>query len=190
MRKIVEAMAGTTDATVHLANRLLALARIEHRTQEDASALVSLTAIARQVGLDLAPQAAQKNINLSLDAGEEVLVRADAAMLRELASNLVDNAIRYTPGGGSVAVRVFAQAGAAHLEVEDSGPGIAPDERAAVFTPFYRSGATMDSNPEGTGLGLAIVREIASLYGASVELDAAAGGGLLVRVRLPLATAG
>jgi two-component system sensor histidine kinase TctE len=89
-----------------------------------------------------------------------------------------------------VAVRVFVQGSHATLEVQDSGPGIAEDERAAVFTPFYRSAATLDINPEGTGLGLAIVREIASLYGALVELDAAPGGGLLVRVRLPLATAG
>ena len=77
------------------------------------------------------------------------------------------------------------------LEVEDSGPGIPPEDRDRVFSPFYRAASTMQANPGGSGLGLAIVRDIAALHHAVLELDQGAGGrGLLVRVRFPRATPG
>jgi two-component system, OmpR family, sensor histidine kinase TctE len=178
MRRIVEAISSTTDSTIHLANRLLALARVEHGTQAAELKETSLTEIARQVGLDLAPPAVQKGIILSLEADEDIRVHGHAVLLREMVSNLVDNAIRYTPPDGSVTLRVREML----LEVEDSGSGIPAAERDAVFTPFYRSSGVLDSNPNGTGLGLAIVREIAGLHRASITLDDAPAGGLLVRV--------
>jgi two-component system sensor histidine kinase TctE len=88
-------------------------------------------------------------------------------MLRELLSNLIDNALRYTPAGGSVTVRVRRDGKYALLEVEDTGPGIAPQERAHVFERFYR---ILGSNTTGSGLGLAIVREIAGQHGAEVDI--------------------
>jgi two-component system sensor histidine kinase TctE len=107
-------------------------------------------------------------------------------MLHELVSNLVDNALRYTPPGGSVLLAVRQAADGVLLEVEDSGPGIAPAERDKVFTPFYRVAATMEQNPSGTGLGLAIVRDIASLHGATIMLSqAGSGAGLKVSVLFP-----
>jgi two-component system sensor histidine kinase TctE len=100
-----------------------------------------------------------------------------------MVSNLVDNAIRYTPPGGTVLVRVRRRIGAVALEVQDSGPGIDPAEYDKVFMPFYRAGATLESNPGGTGLGLAIVRDIATVHGAAIALDRADGGrGLKVTV--------
>jgi two-component system sensor histidine kinase TctE len=185
LRAIVRSMAGTTDAAVRLANRLLTLARIEHGGQ-GGMALVDLPAIVRQVGLDLALPAVEKNIDLALEAPGELAVNGQAAMLHELASNLVDNAIRYTPPGGSVLLAVRQSAHGVLLEVQDSGPGISLAERDKVFTPFYRAAATMEANPSGTGLGLAIVRDIASLHGAEVTLGTAVGGsGLKVSVRFP-----
>ena len=75
------------------------------------------------------------------------------------------------------------------LEVEDSGPGIPPEDRERVFSPFYRASATMQANPGGSGLGLAIVRDIAAMHHAILELgNGADGRGLLVRVRFPRAT--
>ena len=72
--------------------------------------------------------------------------------------------------------------------MEDSGPGIPPEDRDRVFSPFYRAASTMQANPGGSGLGLAIVRDIAVLHRAELELDQGAGGrGLLVRVRFPRA---
>ncbi len=184
MREIVKALAATTDSTVHLANRLLTLARIEHGAAQQERATVSLTAIARQVGLDLAPVAVARNIDLSLDAEGDGMVIGQPYMLRELVSNLVDNALRYTPDGGKVALSITDASGAVVLEVSDSGCGIDEDERERVFAPFYRSPASFELNPGGTGLGLAIVRDIARLHHASVTIgDADPGPGLRVSVR-------
>jgi two-component system sensor histidine kinase TctE len=190
MRAIVRSIAGTTDSTVHLANRLLTLARVEHGSEAAVMAPVSLPAIARQVGLELALPAVQKNIDLALEAPIEALVDGQALMLHELVSNLVDNAIRYTPPGGSVLLRVQHGAGGVLLAVQDSGPGIPAAEREKVFTPFYRVAATMESNPSGAGLGLAIVRDIAALHHASVTLGPAAGdSGLKVSIAFPIFSA-
>jgi two-component system sensor histidine kinase TctE len=187
MRLIVRSIAGTTDSAVHLANRLLALARIEHGSEaSEAMAPVSLPTIARQVGLELALPAVQKGIDLALEAPEEARVPGQALMLHEMVSNLVDNAIRYTPPGGSVLLRVREEPGLVLLEVQDSGPGIPEAERDKVFTPFYRMASTMEANPSGTGLGLAIVRDIAALHKATLVLDRSDGEtGLKVRVAFP-----
>jgi two-component system sensor histidine kinase TctE len=185
LREVVEGIARTTDATVHLANRLLTLARAEHGAAEAEFELLSLTDAARQVGLELAQQAVKKDIDLSLEAAEDVMVRGSALLLHEMIANLADNAIRYTPAGGRVTLRVRDGAQPV-LEVEDSGPGIAPAERERVFAPFYRAAAAQAVNVPGSGLGLTIVRDIAASHGATVELLSGAGGvGLKVELRFP-----
>jgi two-component system sensor histidine kinase TctE len=188
MRAIVRSIAGTTDSAVHLANRLLTLARIEHGSEAaEALAPVSLPGIARQVGLDLALPAVQKDIDLALEALDDApLVAGQALMLQEMVSNLVDNAIRYTPVGGSVLLRVHAHGDEVLLEVHDSGPGVPEAEREKVLTPFYRVGATLEANPSGTGLGLAIVHDVAALHKARLMLDSSERfGGLKVSVAFP-----
>ena len=117
-------------------------------------------------------------------------------LLRELIRNLVDNALQYTPPGGTVTARViedpFGQV--VVLQVEDSGPGIAAGEREKVFQPFYR---VLGSDADGSGLGLAIVREIAQRHGAEVTLEdadhrtrtAASGAGPGARFTLRMAAA-
>jgi two-component system sensor histidine kinase TctE len=188
MRAIVHSIAGTTDSAINLANRLLTLARIEHGSEAaDRMVAVSLPAVVRQVGLELALPAVQKNIDLSLEAPDDALVPGQALLLHELVSNLVDNAIRYTPEGGSVLLRVQAAGDAVLLEVQDSGPGIPDAERDKVFTPFYRIAATLEANPTGSGLGLAIAHEIAALHKARVVLGAIEGAnGLKVSVVFPM----
>jgi two-component system sensor histidine kinase TctE len=186
MREIVEGIARTTDATVHLANRLLTMARAEHGVVEGQLVGVSLSETARQVGMALAMAAVGKGIDLSLEAEQEVMVTGNALLLHELVSNLLENAIRYTPAGGRVALRVLpASDGPARLEVEDSGIGIAVEERERVFAPFYRAPGAQQVNASGAGLGLTIVRDIAALHGARIMLDDNAAGGLTVRVYFP-----
>jgi two-component system sensor histidine kinase TctE len=190
LREIVHSIAATTDSTVNLANRLLTLARIEHGGNADGAAAqsepVSLRDIARQVGLEMAMAAVAKQIDLSLEAETECIVDGQGLLLHEMIANLVDNALRYTPQGGTVVLRVAQRGGGATLEVEDSGHGIPASERERVFAPFYRAAATLERNPGGAGLGLAIVRDIASLHGAGITLSDAAGGqGLKVEIRLP-----
>ena len=113
---------------------------------------------------DWVQPALAKQIDLGYEARRRSrsTVEGNAVMLREMLSNLIDNAMRYTPAGGSVTVRVRADDGDASsciLEVEDTGPGIPPAEREHVFERFYR---ILGSDGDGSGLGLAIVREIAA----------------------------
>ena len=186
MRAIVASIAQTTDATVHLANRLLTLARIEHGSTAAALAPLSLTGLVREVALELAVPAVQKRIDLALEAPDDMTVLGQALMLHELVANLVDNAIRYTPVDGVVLLRVRALGSGVALEVQDSGPGIPEAERDKVFTPFYRAQATMEVNPSGTGLGLAIVRDIVTVHGARITLGEGDNGtGCLARVVFP-----
>jgi two-component system, OmpR family, sensor histidine kinase TctE len=172
MQAIVRSIAATTDSTVHLANRLLTLARIEHGGAGVALAPVALSDVARQVGLELALPAVQKDIDLALEADDDdaTAVLGQALLLHELASNLVDNAIRYTPPGGVVLLSVRRNKEHVELAVQDSGPGLDPAEYDKVFMPFYRAAAALEINPGGTGLGLAIVRDIATVHGATLAL--------------------
>jgi two-component system sensor histidine kinase TctE len=133
----------------------------------------------------------QKNIDLALEAedGADTTVRGQELLLHELLTNLADNAIRYTPPGGSVLLRVRRVAGGVLLEVQDSGPGLDEAEYDKVFMPFYRAQAALEINPGGTGLGLAIVRDIASLHGATLSLARGDDGrGLKVGVLFALDT--
>jgi two-component system sensor histidine kinase TctE len=172
---------------VHLANRLLMLARIEHSENGEPVA-VPLRETVQQVALELAVSAVGRGIDLALEGDGEASVNGQALLLHELVSNLVDNALRYTPRGGSVVLRVLPGDGEVVLEVEDNGPGIPQEDRERVFSPFYRAASTMQANPGGSGLGLAIVRDIAALHHAGIELAEGSGGrGLLVRVTFPAA---
>ena len=144
--------------------------------------------MARQVGLELALPAVQKGIDLALEADADDLttVPGQGLLLHELVSNLVDNAIRYTPVGGTVLLQVGREGSQVALTVSDSGPGIAAADMDKVFMPFYRAQATLEVNPGGTGLGLAIVRDIANLHGAGITLGQSDNGhGLSVRVIFP-----
>lgn len=150
---LLDSIAATTDSTVHLANRLLTLARIEH-SKGNLAAPVPLRGLVQQVALELAPNAVRASIDLALEADQEIEVAGQELLLHELVANLVDNALRYTPAGGTVVLRVRATADGPVLEVEDSGPGIAEAERERVFAPFYRASSSLQSNPgRGAGAG-------------------------------------
>ncbi len=122
---------------------------------------------------------------MGLDAAPGLYVQGNREALRTLVRNLVDNAVRYTPPGGTVQVRCRFLAQDALLEVSDSGPGIAAQDRERVFDRFYRRAAAQE---DGTGLGLAIVKAIAERHGARVELGEAPGGGLQVSLSFPRAS--
>ncbi len=182
LKAIVQAMSATVDSAAHLANRLLMMARIGHGGEGLEMTTLSLREIVHQVALEMALPAVNKNIDLALEAQLETMVWGQALLLHELVTNLVDNALRYTPFGGTVILRVTPPSAirGALLQVEDSGSGIAEQERERVFAPFYRAASTLERNPGGTGLGLAIVRDIATLHGASIALSDSASGGLTV----------
>ncbi len=165
----------------HAANQLLTLARADPGANLAAkNQTVDLKAILGEVAAKFFDRALQANIDLGIEA-QPASIHADPSLLDDLVSNLVDNALKYTPAGGVVTMRSGLKNGRAYLAVEDDGPGIPETERPRVRQRFYRS---PNSPGHGSGLGLAIVDEIAALYGASVTLGSGAHGrGTLVLVQ-------
>ncbi len=164
-------LARSSESATRLVNQLLALARAENQPHASAAFVrLDLGELARAVVQDWVPASFAQRIDLGYEGpASPVPIDANPVMLRELLSNLIDNALRYTPAGGAVTVRVRAEPGVGLLEVEDNGPGIAAAEKERVFERFYR---ILGSNVDGSGLGLAIVREIAQQHGAEIDLFA------------------
>jgi two-component system OmpR family sensor kinase len=167
----------------HLVQQLLALAREEDQEAQSPSVPVRLDELAREVIAEHASLAHDKSIDLGMAREEPLSVEGSPAGLRTLLSNLVDNAVRYTPAGGSIDVSLARDCDEAVLEVSDSGPGIPPAERARVFDRFYRRAGDA---PEGSGLGLAIASQVVQRHRGSIALADSPKGGLRVVLRLPL----
>ena len=164
-----------------LVEQMLTMARLEPEAPLAQPSGVALDTLAAQVAGELEPLAEARRIALRLERLESAALQGDAAALHALVRNLVDNAIRYTPAGGVVRLAAFTDGEHAMLQVEDTGPGIPPEERTRVFDRFYR---LPGSSAEGSGLGLAIARQVAEAHGAEISLDDASGGqGLRVTVR-------
>ncbi len=179
------ALGAAIERAVHLIEQLLTLARQEPADARAAMQPVALEAAAAEALTDMHALALTRDIDLGLDAAGPAAVRGNAEALRILVRNLVDNAVRYTPAGTRVQVRVSARPGGdggALLEVIDSGPGIPATERARVFDRFYRRASAPQG---GCGLGLAIVKAIAERHGAQIALTEAPGGGLRAAVAFP-----
>lgn len=180
-RRVLVTMKLATERTVHLANQLLTLAKAELGTHQlEFTRWLDLRAVVEEVTGEWMPRAIAKEIDLGLEL-DPAPVNGDALLIGELLSNLLDNAISYTPSGARVTIRTRSASDFAVLEVEDEGMGIPVEEREKVFRRFYR----VEGSPgEGCGLGLAIVHEIAHLHGGTVEIRMPAGGrGTLVIVR-------
>jgi two-component system OmpR family sensor kinase len=172
------------DRATRLVEQLLVLARQEASAAGGApSQPVDVAGIARRAVADLAGVAQAKDIDLGLQRADAGQVEGLPDALMILTRNLIDNAIKYTPAGGTVDVSVAHDAGAIVLTVEDSGPGIPPEDRERVFDRFYR---VPGGDAAGSGLGLAIIKAIAERHGATLALDASPRlDGLMATVRFP-----
>lgn len=164
-------LATSSEAATRLVNQLLTLARAENLAPANQPReQIDLNILARNVVQDWIQASFAKKIDLGFEQDRNaVLIFGSPLMLREMLSNLIDNALRYTPQEHSVTVRVRIDhdEALAILEVEDNGPGIPQAERERVFERFYR---ILGSNVQGSGLGLAIVREIASQHDARIQI--------------------
>jgi two-component system, OmpR family, sensor histidine kinase TctE len=178
-----EALRGIQQGLYHgirVVNQLLAYSVAEAQRSHFSGQVTNLTDTVREALEALAAFAQSRRIDLGCDMPPVAPVAAEAAMLRELVINLVDNALRYTPVGGTVTVTVASDREATSLVVEDNGPGIPAEERENVFERFYR---IHNEVSDGCGLGLAIVREVATAMRAKVSLsDPATGCGLVAKV--------
>jgi len=184
IRHALRLIAESTDRASHMINQLLMLARAEACHEKLHSVVpLDLNALVREVTGEWVVRALAKRIDLGYeDCGCPLMIDGVPLLLRELLSNLVDNAIKYTPTGGHVTVRTRAD-GMAVIEVEDNGIGIPVDERSSIFERFYR---VLGTDAEGSGLGLPIAAEIAELHQARIDLLTGANGdGSLFRVSFP-----
>jgi signal transduction histidine kinase len=162
--------------TVHLVQQLLTLARLEPEAISTSFSPLRLDALVKSIIVEHTTPANAKSIDLGLIQHMPVMVVGDDSLLRILIGNLIDNAIRYTPGGGRIDVTVRVDGLRALVEVDDTGPGIPAEHLLRVFDRFYRVPGKTDIN--GSGLGLPIVRRIAALHQGSIELINLPGGGL------------
>jgi two-component system sensor histidine kinase TctE len=200
LKRSLQQIALSSQRAAHMVNQLLAMARAEDKEQARRLQDVDLAALARETVRDFVPRAMDKHIDLGYEGpepGDAVPPLAgQPTLVREMIRNLVDNALQYTPGSGTVTVRVlpdpFGQVQV--LQVEDSGPGIPESEHELVFQPFYRA---LGTEVDGSGLGLAIVREIAHQHGAQISIEdtnprvtAGVTPGTRFTVRFPVARRG
>ncbi|MCX6067062.1 MAG: ATP-binding protein [Chloroflexi bacterium] len=170
-----------------LVNNLLDLGRVEAGVGLQLETIPLLSVLERVIG-PLHLLAVQKNIRLTTETPKNTipLIQADQALFQQALYNLVENAIKYTPPGGSVIVRMNIKGDSILFEVQDSGIGIAPNDQAHLFEKFFRGGQREAREQKGTGLGLAIVRSIVERHGGKVWLESQLGQGSTFFLQVPL----
>jgi len=179
-------MHGATTRAARLANQLLVLAKAEASSdQARPKSVVNLRTLADAAVHEWVPRAIAREIDLGFDLAD-ASVWGDAVLLTEALNNLIDNALRYTPRGGTATVRCGIRSSDAYLSIEDSGPGIPPGSHDRVFERFFRLPGTAG---DGAGLGLAIVREVADQHAARVIVENPGNSGTRVTLSFSVAVA-
>jgi signal transduction histidine kinase len=167
---------------------LLDLTRIEAGKIELLPQALPLADVVSEVVDGLRHVAATRRVRVDLDLPPCPTVWADPDKVHQVVTNLLANAIKFSPPGGEVAVAAHAHAeGLVRLVVEDAGPGIPPAERERVFDKFYQVGRVEGERRPGTGLGLTIARHLVELHGGRIWVEDAPGGGAAFVVLLPVA---
>jgi heavy metal sensor kinase len=185
-RRVLISSLEDVDQLIRLAEDLLLLSR-STAGLTTALAPVDLEALvleALEAGVRLAKG---RGVTVRLGPITPAVARGDVAALRRALLNLVDNAIKYTPAGGSIELSLGAVMGTAALAVQDTGIGIDPADAPRVFEPFVRLDAARSRDTGGSGLGLAIARSIVTAHGGSLEVESRLGAGSRFTIRLPLA---
>jgi signal transduction histidine kinase len=179
------AIASATCQMSDLIEDLLLLARSDNLTTT-AQIAIPIDELLEDLVISLQPQAESKGITLTLHPAPEILVQAEAAQLRRMFSNLVENALQYTPKGGSVSVDLTVQGAIASVKVVDTGIGMTPDQISWAFHRFWRAEQARSQRETGTGLGLAIAEAIAQTHGGEITVASQVGVGTCFTVKLPL----
>jgi heavy metal sensor kinase len=187
-----EAIGSMLEEIDRMSNLVDTLLRLSHA---DAGAIrlsresLDLGQLARDVAASLAILAEERNQTLASDITSGVIVSADRLVLREAVTNVLDNAIKYSPDGSTIAVRVEADGDQAMLAIADEGPGIAPEHRERIFHRFFRVDEARSRERDGTGLGLAIAKWAVDINGGQITVHERPRGGSEFRILLPLAGA-
>jgi signal transduction histidine kinase len=169
----------------HLVDDLLDLARLESGTWRPDVQRLDAADVARSAWAPYAERAEAAGITFALEVAEDARLYADADALRQIFTNLFDNALRHTPGSGRVQVEIAAVDDGAAVSVSDTGSGIAAEHLPRVFERFYRVDPARSRSQGGTGLGLSIVRHLVESHGARIDLTSALGRGTTIRMVFP-----
>jgi two-component system phosphate regulon sensor histidine kinase PhoR len=183
---------GQVDRLATLVQRLLEQAKAESGDMVLQIAEIDLEEVARPIVASFQPQAAAAAVNLEIRTLRPAIIEADEHRLAQIFVNLIDNALRYTPEGGSVTVSLDVQDGHAVIDVNDTGIGIPFKDLPYVFERFYvvdRSRTRANARSGGAGLGLSIVKQIAEAHGGSVAVNSRLGRGTTFTVRIPVVAA-
>jgi signal transduction histidine kinase len=175
-----------SERLLHLISDLLFLAQVDAGKLDFELGPVDLEEIVEECVETSLPTAGAKGIALTARTERVPKLQGDRARLVQVLDNLVSNALKFTPSGGRVEVRLQAVDGAAVVEIEDTGLGLAEDEQDKLFERFFRSSRAAENAIPGTGLGLAIAKAIVERHGGRIELDSTLNVGTTVRVELPL----
>jgi heavy metal sensor kinase len=189
-REIIGSMLEEAGRLSHLVDSLLTIARAESGQVRLMPTTISLLPFVRETASVLDVLAEEKAQHLSIEGDEAIQVRADGAILRQVLTNLLDNAIKYSPSGAGISVRVSMggdDGRMATVEIADNGPAIPPEHREKIFDRFYRIDEGRSRDAGGTGLGLAIAKWGAEAHGGQLDLRCPAAGGCIFRLRLPIA---
>jgi heavy metal sensor kinase len=185
-RDALNQIVAEAERMTHLVDDLLVLARCDSESVEMQMGVVDLAALVRETCMKMQPLAEARSIELGCrGASGPLLLMANDSAIRRLVLVLLDNALKYTPGGGTVAVTLAAEGSRIVLEVADTGPGIPEPERAFIFERFYRTAEARLRVQTGSGLGLSLAAGIAERHGARISLETEEGGGSRFRVFFP-----
>ena len=177
-----------SEETTGLIEALLTLARADADGAQLKCGFLDATAVLQTVAGQASVLAMSKGLKFSANlAAAPLPLYADSAALEKLFLAILDNAVKYTPSGGSVSLRSFATAGEAVIEVQDTGIGIAEQDQGHIFDRFFRADQARSRMVPGSGLGLSIARWIAEAHNGSIEVESRLSAGSLFRIRLPLA---
>jgi len=180
-KPVLQSLLNSGERATRMVRQLLSLMRSDAVSTAIQSAPTDLSEFVGERLALLAPLARAKHVDIELDtAGADTVIDAGRESLASLVDNLTENAIKYSPAGEVISVRIESHPDCVELSIADAGPGIPATLRERVFERFYRA---PDQSHDGSGLGLAIVRTVADAIGASVHLDESSRGGLLARVR-------
>ena len=185
-RTVIESMLEETGRLTRLVESLLTIARADSGQIQLARADIGVLPLVQEVGSFVEILADDKRQHLVIEGDDSLHTCGDRAILRQIVINLLDNAIKYTPAGGSISARVAGRNDKmVSIEVEDNGPGIAPAHRDRIFERFYRVDEGRSRDSGGAGLGLAIAKWGAEAHDGRLELQCREAGGCIFRILLP-----
>lgn len=182
----LQGIAEETERLTALSDQLLLLAREDAGLADESPQRVNMTVLVEDLASDLCPLAEERSLTIRCDLRPSVIVDGDAQRLRRVVLNLLDNALKFTPAGGSISLALTRRGDWAVMTVTDTGVGIEPDDLPHLFERFYRVDPSRNRETGGAGLGLAICRAIVTRHGGTLGITSTVGRGTTVQIELPL----